>query len=89
LRGEWLDPDAGNVPLGDYADRWVRERDLKALTREEYERHLRLHVRPHLGKVALNRDHTSTGPHLTWAIENGVDQSTVAKTAGHLRNSHR
>src|SRR5690242_19963460 len=54
LRGEWLDPDAGKVQLGDYADQWVRERDLKARTREEYERHLRLHVRPYLGKQPLN-----------------------------------
>jgi hypothetical protein len=46
LRGDWSDPDAGRVPLGDYADQWVRERDLKPRTREEYARHLRLHVRP-------------------------------------------
>jgi integrase len=78
LRGEWLDPDAGKVPLGEYADRWVRERDLKARTREEYQRHLRLHVRPQLALNEITPQRIRT-----WRaalIENGVGQSTVAKT---------
>jgi integrase len=54
LRGEWLDPEAGKISFGQYADQWVRERDLKARTREEYERALRLHIRPYLGNKALN-----------------------------------
>lgn len=81
LRGDWLDPDAGKITLTEFAARWVRERDLKARTREEYERHLRLHVTPYLG----NRELTSiAGPHIrTWWAERldaGVGKSTVAKT---------
>src|SRR5690348_11034566 len=53
LRGAWLDPDAGKVTLAEFAEQWVRERQLKARTREEYERHLRLHLRPAIGKRAM------------------------------------
>ncbi len=41
LRSEWLDPDAGSMTLTEYADRWVKDRDLKPRTRDEYERVLR------------------------------------------------
>ncbi|MQA26093.1 MAG: tyrosine-type recombinase/integrase [Micromonosporaceae bacterium] len=81
LRGEWLDPDAGKVPLAEYADRWVRERTLKTRTREEYERHLRLHVRPYLGHVAVNE--MTPAKIRTWRadrLNDGVGESTVAKT---------
>jgi integrase len=81
LRGEWLDPDAGNVELGEYAGRWVRERDLKARTREEYERLLRLHVRPYLGRLSLAE--VTPQRIRTWRaalLESGVGRSTVSKT---------
>ncbi|MFG2060464.1 tyrosine-type recombinase/integrase [Micromonospora sp. NPDC048871] len=81
LRGEWLDPDAGKITLSEYADRWMRERDLKARTREEYERHIRLHVRPQLGAHALNE---ISAPHIRkWRADrlaDGVGKPTVAKT---------
>lgn len=81
MRGDWLDPEAGKILLAEYTDRWVKERELKARTREEYERHLRLHVRPHLGNRAL-ADITSA--HIrTWRtdlLNAGVGKSTVAKT---------
>ena len=46
IRGDWWDPDAGRVPFGAYAARWIEERQLAARTREKYERHLRVHVGP-------------------------------------------
>ncbi len=81
LRGEWLDPNAGKIPFGEYIERWLRERDLKARTREEYERHVRLHIRPFLGDRALGE---ITPPGIrAWRadlLDNGVGTSTVAKT---------
>jgi hypothetical protein len=56
LKGEWLDPDAGTIKLDEYVSRWTKERDLKARTREEYERHIRLHVKPELGENADQPD---------------------------------
>ncbi|WP_239127012.1 tyrosine-type recombinase/integrase [Asanoa siamensis] len=80
LRGEWLDPDAGKIPLGDYLDQWIKERDLKARTREEYERIARLHIRPQLGKRPLNE--VTSAVIRTWRSDRlaaGVGRSTVAK----------
>jgi integrase len=80
-RGEWIDPDVGKVLLAEYAERWVKERDLKPRSRQEYERHLRLHVAPTLGEKMLNEIQPSTIR--TWRTElldNGVGKSTVAKT---------
>jgi integrase len=81
LRGEWLDPNAGKIPFGEYIERWLRERDLKARTREEYERHVRLHIRPFLGNRALSE---ITPPGIrAWRadlLDSGVGTSTVAKT---------
>lgn len=52
-RGKWTDPDAGNVNFGEYADNWLRDRELAARTRERYEGVIRLHLRPKPGKATL------------------------------------
>jgi len=81
LRDEWTDPEAGNVTLSEYADRWVKDRDLKQRSRTEYERHLRLHVKPYLGVRSIGR---ITPPLIrAWRTEllgAGVGRPTVAKT---------
>jgi integrase len=81
LRSDWLDPDAGGVSIAQYVADWIRDRDLKARTREEYERHIRLHVQPYLGDRMING---LKPPHIrswrTELLEKGVGKSTVAKT---------
>jgi integrase len=81
LKGTWIDPDAGKEKLDDYITRWIKERDLKPRTREEYERHVRLHIREQLGNLALNQ---ITAQHIrTWRkgrLEAGIGKPTVAKT---------
>ena len=81
LRGQWLDPSAGAISVRDYARRWVAERTLKPRTREEYERHLRLHIGPYLGTIAVK---DVTPQHIrTWRASiqaDGIGHSTVAKT---------
>jgi hypothetical protein len=81
MRGEWLDPDAGKVSLKEFAERWVKERDLKARTREEYERQLRLHVLEQLGRRPISE--VTPGHIPTWRtalLAAGVGRSTAAKT---------
>jgi integrase len=81
LKGEWLDPDAGTVKLDEYITRWIKERDLKPRTREEYERHIRLHVKPHLGEKPMNEINAQCVR--TWRsdrLKDDVGNSTVAKT---------
>jgi integrase len=53
VRGDWMDPDAGRVPLGEYASEWIEDRPLAATTRARYESALRLQIAPTLGKVDL------------------------------------
>lgn len=53
-REEWTDPDAGKIPFGRYAARWLQERDLAETTVERYEGILRNHVQPYLGDRALS-----------------------------------
>ena len=53
-RGTWIDPDAGKVPLADYARRWLDERpQLRPRTRELYEAQLRRDILPTFGLLAL------------------------------------
>ncbi|GAA0742420.1 site-specific integrase [Dactylosporangium roseum] len=53
IRGDWTAPEAGEVKLGDYGARWIAERKLAPRSRENYEDLYRLHIRPHLGGLAL------------------------------------
>jgi hypothetical protein len=71
-RGEWLDPDAGRVPLGGYAAKWIAERPLGRRTEEKYDRLLRLHIEPELGRGRSHRHHPWLGAVLArWVVERG------------------
>jgi len=34
FRGVWIDPDAGEIPFGEYADRWMAEHPVRPRARE-------------------------------------------------------
>ncbi len=53
IKGEWVPPEAGEVELSGYGQRWIAERKLAPRTRQGYEYLFKLHVRPHLGHLAL------------------------------------
>ncbi|MEJ3748471.1 site-specific integrase [Actinomycetes bacterium KLBMP 9797] len=53
IKGDWAAPEAGEVQLGEYGRKWIAERKLQPRTRENYEDLFRLHIRPHLGNLAL------------------------------------
>jgi integrase len=56
LSGEWTDPERAKVNLGDYAAKWIEQRQkLRPRTRELYAWLLRKHIAPHLGAVALGQ----------------------------------
>lgn len=85
-QGDWRDPDAGNVPFGDYAAAWVKERPLAPRTAELYASLLRLHLAPTFGAMAL-ADITPAAVR-TWRrarLDAGVGPSTVAKAYALLR----
>lgn len=54
LKGRWVDPQRGDVPFGEYARRWVAERNLRPRTVELYEGLLRLHLLPTFERVPVN-----------------------------------
>ena len=53
LRGDWMDPDAGRVPFGKYAARWIDDQVLKLRTEELYRGLLNNHLSPAFGNVDL------------------------------------
>jgi integrase len=54
LTGDWLDPDAGRVPFGGYAQAWIDERPgLRPKTLQLYRYLLRRHLVPGLGGMAV------------------------------------
>jgi integrase len=55
VRGAWIDPRRGRITLADYAEHWVASRNLRPRTEQEYQRILRLHILPKLGKIALSQ----------------------------------
>ena len=64
-RGSWIDPLAGQVPLSDFAWRWLEERpNLRPRTRELYVSELRRHILPALGAVEVGN--LTTGRVRTW-----------------------
>ncbi len=60
LRGDWSDPLAGRVPLGEYGEKWIAEHCLGERTREEYDSLWRHHIGPHLGRMELAEISTDT-----------------------------
>lgn len=86
LRGQWSDPDAENVPFGEYADAWLRDRKLAVRSRERHEVVLRLHIKPTLGGTPLAR--ITTARVRSWRAEllaAGVGEPTVVKAYQILR----
>ena len=51
IKGSWVAPEAGEVNLDAYVERWIAERKLAPRTREAYEDLNRLYIRPHLGNL--------------------------------------
>lgn len=53
IRGEWVAPEAGEVELSAYGQRWIAERKLAPRTRQGYEFLFARHVVPYLGHLML------------------------------------
>jgi integrase len=86
LRGEWLDPLLSAVSVEEYASAWIKERQLRPRTRENYQDAWRLHIKPFLGSKQL-RDITPqvVREWRTRLLETGRGEPTVAKAYRLLR----
>lgn len=81
LDDDWINPDAGKVAFGKYADDWIAERpDLRPKTVELYRYLLRRHLSPTFGTKAIAEVRE---PHIRrWRkkrLDDGVSAVTVAK----------
>ena len=81
LNGEWIDPDAGRVPFGQFAEAWIEERPgLRPKSVELYRYLLRRHLRPSFGNVAIGS--ISEARVRRWRkelLDAGVSEVTAAK----------
>jgi integrase len=87
IRGDWFDWTAGEVPLREYAGKWIVERaGLAPRTVELYQSLLRLHIVPRLGDLDLVA--LTPGLVRSWRndlLDRGVGRATVAKCYRLLR----
>jgi integrase len=86
IRGAWVPPEAGEVELTEYGQRWIAERKLAPRTRELYEDHFRLRVRPYLGSLMLGAIKPQTIR--TWRkrlLDGGVTEPQAVKAYCLLR----
>ncbi len=60
LRGEWTAPEAEEIQLGVYAERWLRERKLAPRTREIYESIYKLNIRGYLAELPIGSVNPAT-----------------------------
>jgi integrase len=85
-RGDWIDPDAGQISLKEYAEKWIAERDLEDSTRELYMGYLRNHINPTLGTALLCE---LSAPRIrAWRsalLQDGTGAPTVARNYALLR----
>jgi integrase len=54
LKGGWITPEAGEVKLAAYAQRWIAHRKLAPRTRELYEDLFKLNIGSYLGRLTLD-----------------------------------
>ncbi|PRX47560.1 site-specific recombinase XerC [Prauserella shujinwangii] len=88
ISGDWTDPERAKVPLGDYAERWIKERpNLRPRTEALYRWLLTKHVAPYLGEVEVGR--LSAAMIRQWRADRlaaGVSSSVMAKSYRFLRS---
>ena len=86
IRGDWIDPDAGRVPLGEYAAKWIAERPLAPSTVARYEAPLRVQIDPWIGPLDLV--HLTPARVRRWRrdlLDEGAGSASVAKAYRLLR----
>ncbi len=87
IEGEWIDPDAGEIALGEYSVTWIEERPgLRPKTVSLYRYLLRAHIAPYFPTMTVAA--LTTGIVRRWhkkLLDNGVSPVTAAKAYRLLR----
>lgn len=83
-RGDFVDPGAGRITVGDFAERFIGQRVLALRTKETYQTLLSIHILPVLGDIEIGQ--LSPGMVRTWHTQLAQrHQSTAAKAYRLLR----
>ena len=86
-QGDWIDPDAGTVPMPDYGATWIEERpNLRPKTVLIYRGLLRVHIAPYFANVTVAE--VTLARVRRWRkklLDSGVSEVTVAKAYRLLR----
>jgi len=53
IKGEWVAPEASEITLKAYGEKWIAERKLAPRTREIYESIFKLNIAPYMGSLPL------------------------------------
>lgn len=85
-RGDWIDPRAGRVTVGEWRERTRDSRRLERASRKRDESHWRCHVEPHWGRVPIGG---ILRPDVTaWVVKlekAGTGAATIQGSVGVLR----
>ena len=87
LEGDWIDPDAAEIPILDYASTWIDERPgLRPKSVKNYRSLLRCHIAPYLATVTVGE--LTIARVRRWRkklLDSGVSEITAAKAYRFLR----
>ena len=87
LEGDWIDPDAGEILITDYASTWIEERPgLRSKSAKNYRSLLRCQVMPYLATVTVGE--LTLARVRTWRkrlLDSGTSEITTAKAYRFLR----
>jgi site-specific recombinase XerD len=77
--GTYVDPKAGRVALGDYAQTWLtRQAHLKPSTRSRYRAIVRCHIEPTFGPTPLAHiEHSAVTAWINELLDDGIAPPTV------------
>lgn len=87
--GTYIEPTS--ITVGEWLDTWLKEYkiNLRQETRASYEMHIRIHLKPTLGKIRLNKLTTHQIQHLYNSLisERGLSPKTVKNVHGALHGA--
>jgi integrase len=86
LRGEWIDPWRSAITLSEFGQQWIKDRELKPRTRDDYEGIFRNHIEPHLGAMSVGEiDPATVRRWRTTLLDGGMSGNRAAKVYRLLR----
>lgn len=84
-RGDWIDPNAGKITLGDWREKWLKTRRMELSTEAKVQSQWQRHIAPHFASWPIG--HINSWDVEAWVAElesNGVGPPTVRSSLRQL-----